>query len=162
MSDFEIKFRIGRHQLTIEMTSRQDQLRRITQSLRRYTKVNTFFGMVPIPVGNLSTLIFPLDRTKENYLLLAAQTNSLEGRIDYEEVNEVTSNVKGIYRSSYRCRLCTYFFVRSFTYLLILLTFAFLISLFLSLVRSAGIENLYILAGYFAGLIALFSLYWCG
>lgn len=113
--------------------------------------------MVPIPVGNLSTLIFPLDRAKDSYLLLSAQTNSLEGRIDYEEVKQVTETVLDIYRRGFGCRLLAYFFIKSFSYLLIFITFIFLIVLFLTLVRNAGIENLYILGGYIVALMLLFT-----
>lgn len=144
------------------MSSRIEQLRRLTESLRRYTKVNTYFGMVPIPVGNLSTLVFPLDRAKESYLLLSAQTNSLEGSIDYEEVKQVTMTVRDIYKQSFGCRLLAYFFIKSFSYLLIFITFIFLIGLFLTLVRNAGIENLYVLGGYLAALVILFMVYMGG
>lgn len=144
------------------MTSRIEQLRRLTESLRRYTKVNTYFGMVPIPVGNLSTLVFPLNRTKESYLMLSAQTKSIEGRIEFDEIREIVSQVKDIYRKRHCCRGFAYFFIKTFSYLLILFTFLFLILLFLSLVQNAGIQNLYILAAYFATVILLFVSHWTG
>lgn len=122
--------------------------------------MNTYFGMVPIPVGNLSTLVFPLDRTKENYLLLSAQTKSIQGRIEFEEIREVTTYIRDIYRRSFCCRGFAYFFIKSFSYMLVLLTFLFLILLFLSLVQSAGVQNLYILGAYFVLLICLFLTHW--
>ena len=144
------------------MTTRIEQLRRLTESLRRYTKVNTYFGMVPIPVGDLSTLVFPLNRTKESYLMLSAQTKSIEGRIQFEEIQEILVQVKDIYKRSFCCRGFGYFFIKSFSYLLILFTFLFLILLFLSLVQNAGIQNLYILAAYFATVVLLFISNWTG
>ena len=82
--------------------------------------------------------------------------------MDYEEVKEVTSNVLKIYKRSYCCRLFTYFFIKSFSYLLIFLTFLFLVILFLSLLRNAGIENLYIFGGFLVGLIFLSGSYVAG
>lgn len=144
------------------MTTRQEQLRRLTESLRRYTKVNTYFGMVPIPVGNLSTLVFPINRARENYLMLSAQTKSIEGRIELAEIEEVVGHVRDIYRRGYRCRNCAYFFVKSFSYLFIMITFLFLILLFLTLVRNAGVENLYILLGFVCAIALLFFSHWGG
>lgn len=136
--------------------NRQGHLRSLQESVRRYTKVLTYYGMIPIPVGNSSTIILPLNRAKDRYTLLGTQTSSIEGKIDYEEVKSISEVVLGIYREGICARSALFFFNKTFSYLMILLSFVFLLALFLVLVKTVDITALYVLALYVVAFIVLY------
>lgn len=141
------------------MRRRQDHLRSLQESIRRYTKIKTYYGIIPVPVGNTSTIVFPLNRAKDRYGLLGAQTNSLEGKIDFEEVKSVTEVVLNVYKEGSCLRSFLYLYTSTFSYWMILISFLFLLGLFLTLIRAVDMFALYVVAGYVFIFIVLYFLH---
>lgn len=105
------------------MASRADHLQRMAESIRRHTKVRTYFGTVPIPTGNRSMLVFHLSAKQDKYILLNAQTTLLDGRIDYEEVSQIANTVATIYKHGKLWRNFLFWYNGVSSHILIILTF---------------------------------------
>lgn len=118
------------------MASRADQLVRMADSIRRYTKVRTYFGKVPIPTGNRGMLVFHLSIKQDKYILLNAQTSLLDGRIDYEEVVQVANTVAKFYREGRLWRELLFWYTGVSSYILIVLTFLLLLFLIVFLSQN--------------------------
>ena len=66
--------------------NRAEQIRRLVESIRRWVKLKTNFGLIPMPVGDNTTLVFHMNRKETGYILLNAQTSLIQGRIEFEEI----------------------------------------------------------------------------
>lgn len=52
--------------------NRAEQIRRLVESIRRWVKLKTNFGLIPMPVGDNTTLVFHMNRKETGYILLNA------------------------------------------------------------------------------------------
>jgi hypothetical protein len=128
--------------------SRADYIQRLQESVRRYTKVRTYFGLIAVPIGTPSMAVLPLNRSKSRYILLSAQSKALQNKIDYEEVQLVAEAVHQDYNVEKCSRSVWHAFISFFSYIMIILTFLFLLAIFLTLMQTTGLINAYIAAGY--------------
>lgn len=105
--------------------NRADYMRRLAESLRRWVKLNTPFGVVAMPVGTSAMLVFPLNRRQTGYILLNAQTKLIEGHIDYEEIKSLTEEVAAIYSEGKKRRGCMSGVQASLSNIVIVVCFVF-------------------------------------
>ena len=140
----------------MQRASRADYVRRLQESVRRYTKVRTYFGLQAVPIGTTSMVVLPLNRKKDKYLLLSAQSNALQNKVDYEEVQQVAEVIHRIYNEGKCGRAAWYKFITLFSYFMVVMSFLFLLAIFLTLTQTTGLPNLYIFIGY----VFCFTLLW--
>lgn len=84
------------------MSARSEQ-RRLLDQMRRFIKLKTGYGTVPIPVGNSNLIVLPLNSRWTNYILLEAQTDNLNGLLSYQEIEKVSSQCAAIHGESLCC-----------------------------------------------------------
>ncbi len=110
----------------------------MTESIRRYVKLNTGFGVIPVPVGHNNMLVFHMNVKESGYILLNAQTKLIEGRIDYDEIKMITDEVARIYQKGLFMRK---FFIKmqaSVSTVIIIICFSLFLTMLLLLSLADG------------------------
>lgn len=118
--------------------NRAEYIRRITESIRRYVKINTGFGLIPVPVGHNHMLVFHMNNTQTGYILLNAQTKLLEGRIDYEDVKQIAEEIASIYQDGLCMRKIMIKMQASVTSIVIIICFSLFLTMLLLLSLADG------------------------
>lgn len=120
------------------MESNRSFMRRLAESIRRHTKVRTHFGTVGIPTGTHSALVFHMNVKQTGYVLLNAQTNLIEGKIDYEQIQSISQAIIGLFRRGRLYREALVWYIGTASYLIILLTFILFLILIVLLTQREG------------------------
>jgi len=72
------------------------------------------------------------------YVLLNAQTNLIEGKIDYEQIQSISQAIIGLFRRGRLYREALVWYIGTASYLIILLTFILFLILIVLLTQREG------------------------
>ena len=134
--------------------NRTEQIRRLVESIRRWVKLKTNFGLIPMPVGDSTTLVFHMNKKETGYILLNAQTDMIQGRIEYEEIEQIGKCITSIYREGICKRSFMTFIQYNLSTIIIIMCFTLFVVLLLLLSLADGIFFVETL-GIFVGMIVL-------